>query len=196
MQPKTIEEFWEANGQFASELSELRTLLLSCGLEETFKWAFPTYTHKHKNLISIRAFKEYYALWFFQGVFLADPAKVLSNAQEGKTKAMRHWKFNPDRSIDLDLIRTYVYESIDNQEEGKVLKVKVDTSYQLPELLEKELENETLKSSFFNLSQGKQKEYANYIAAAKQEKTKLSRLEKVIPMILKGKGLNDKYKTS
>ncbi len=40
----------------------------------------------------------------------------------------------------------------------------------------------------------KQRDYCEYIAEAKQQKTKESRLEKIIPMISKGQGLNDKYK--
>ena len=35
---------------------------------------------------------------------------------------------------------------------------------------------------------------AEDIGNAKQEKTRISRLEKAIPMILEGKGLNDKYR--
>lgn len=48
--------------------------------------------------------------------------------------------------------------------------------------------------SFKKLSPYNQKEYAEYISTAKQEKTKISRLAKILPMIKKGKGLNDKYK--
>ncbi|MDO1502674.1 YdeI/OmpD-associated family protein [Winogradskyella maritima] len=54
--------------------------------------------------------------------------------------------------------------------------------------------NTDLKKAYYTLSPYKQKEYAEYIATAKQEKTKLSRLEKSIPLTLEGKGLNDKYR--
>ena len=39
-----------------------------------------------------------------------------------------------------------------------------------------------------------QREYCDFIADAKREETKLKRLDKVIPMILKSIGLNDKYR--
>jgi uncharacterized protein YdeI (YjbR/CyaY-like superfamily) len=60
--------------------------------------------------------------------------------------------------------------------------------------LEKELRNKQLDNTFYDLSKGKQKEFATYISEAKQEKTKLNRLTKIIPLILEGKGLNDKYR--
>jgi uncharacterized protein YdeI (YjbR/CyaY-like superfamily) len=51
-----------------------------------------------------------------------------------------------------------------------------------------------LKVAFEKLTPGKQKEYAEHIGSAKKEKTQVERLEKIKPMVLEGKGLNDKYK--
>ena len=48
--------------------------------------------------------------------------------------------------------------------------------------------------SFDSLTPFKQKEYSEHIGSAKQEKTRISRLEKSIPLIAEGKGLNDKYR--
>lgn len=191
--PKNIEEFWEVNAHHTKQLDILRNTLLHCGLIETFKWSFPTYTLKNKNIVSIGSFKEHYALWFFQGVFLSDHAKILTNAQEGKTKAMRHWKFTTEE-IDTDLVKRYVLEAIDNQKKGLEVKRQRDTSYTIPpELLGQLSQNTSVVEAFYNLTKGKQKEYANYIADAKQEKTRLKRMDKIIPMILAGKGLNDRY---
>ena len=89
----------------------------------------------------------------------------------------------------------YVLEAIQNHKDGKVVKVVVDTSYDMPiELSAALAENESINSAFYKLTSGKQKEYANYINEAKQEATKLRRLEKITPMIAEGKGLNDKYR--
>ncbi len=60
---------------------------------------------------------------------------------------------------------------------------------------EKELQNNSaLKAAFEKFSPYKQKEFWEYMATAKQEKTKVTRLEKIAPMIMEGKGLNDKYR--
>jgi len=192
---KSLSEFWELNSHFAEPLQAIRTIVLDCGLEETFKWAFPTYTLKGKNVISIGSFKEHYAIWFIQGVFLADEANVLTNAQEGKTKAMRHWKFTTTDMLDMDLIRAYILEAIENSLAGKEVKVVRDTSYEMPKELMAELDNNpALKNAFYNLTPGRQKEYANYVANAKQDATKLKRIEKIVPMMLEGQGLNDRWK--
>lgn len=192
--PKNLAEFWEVNEHHSKQLSVLRESILSCGLEETFKWAFPTYTLKGKNVVAIGSFKDHFAIWFFQGVFLVDTAKMLSNAQEGKTKAMRHWKFTPTDKLEVDLIKTYVLEAIENSLAGKEVKVERKQGYEMPPELEEALKNKELHSHFFALTEGKQREYANYIAEAKQDKTKLSRVEKITPVILGGKGLNDRYR--
>jgi uncharacterized protein YdeI (YjbR/CyaY-like superfamily) len=193
--PKSLEEFWKVNEHHSKQLQTLRSIIIECGLEETYKWAFPTYTFKGKNLISIASFKHHYGIWFFQGVFLNDDAKVLTNAQEGKTKAMRQWRVESADPIELDLLKTYVFEAIDNCKAGKEIKVVRDTSYNLPIELENYLNtNPSLNEAFYSLSPGRQKEYANYISNATQETTKLKRIDKITPLVLCGKGLNDKYR--
>lgn len=77
------------------------------------------------------------------------------------------------------------------------MKIKPEkfTPLPIPDLLWNELKkNQNLKINFEKVTLGKQKEYVIYINEAKQESTKLSRLEKIKPMILQGIGLNDKYK--
>ena len=41
---------------------------------------------------------------------------------------------------------------------------------------------------------GLQREYADYVADAKRDDTKLRRIEKIMPMISAGVGLHDKYR--
>lgn len=53
-------------------------------MEENLKWGMPVYSLEGVNVAGIVAFKNYVALWFYQGVFLKDDKKVLYNAQEGK----------------------------------------------------------------------------------------------------------------
>ena len=157
---------------------------------------FPTYTLDNKNVLALCKFKGHFGIWFFNGVFLSDPNNVLKNAQEGKTKAMRHWKFQSIDDINEKDVLAYVKEAIDNQKNGRVLAPsKSSKKVVIPALLSENLnKNKELKSAFEGLSSYKQKEFYEYIETAKQEKTKISRLEKIIPMILDGIGLNDKYR--
>lgn len=189
-----VESYLEKHPDKRLLLDRLISLLRSTSLEETIKWGMPTYTMDGKNLIGVAAFKSHVALWFHQGVFLKDPRKVLVNAQEGKTKALRHWKFQSLNEIDEKAVSVYIEEAIENHKNGKELKPE-KKSIALPEELNRAFkEVEGLKVAFFSLTPGKQKEYAEYIAEAKREGTRRSRLERSIPMIQDGVGLNDRYK--
>jgi uncharacterized protein YdeI (YjbR/CyaY-like superfamily) len=140
-------------------------------------------------------FKNHMALWFHQGVFLKDKQNKLINAQEGVTKALRQWRFEEEDEIDSALVLEYINEAIANAAAGKEIKPVKKKEVSIPSILKNAFANDKdLQKSFNDLTPGRQREYAEYIAGAKQEKTKLSRLEKCIPMIKEKKGLHDKYK--
>ena len=141
------------------------------------------------------AFKSYVGIWFFQGVFLSDPHRMLVNAQDGVTKALRQIRFRSIEEMDASILLEYIQEAIQNQKEGKELKPSKAKEIVIPAELKAALNaNNLLNEAFNTLTLGKQKEYAEYIEKAKREATKISRLEKIVPMILSGIGLYDKYK--
>ena len=190
-----INEFISKRPEWKNELNLLRKLTLNCELEETFKWQFPTYTWEGKNIVGLGAFKEYVGLWFFQGVFLEDKHNKLINAQEGKTQAMRQWRFQSINEMDEQLIVQYIKEAIQNQKEGKELKPNKGKPLEIPEILEEKLNGDPqLKDSFGKFTPGKQREFTEHIQEAKRKETKLKRIEKVVGMIKDGIGLNDKYR--
>ncbi|WP_420553382.1 YdeI/OmpD-associated family protein [Tenacibaculum aiptasiae] len=195
MNEKVVQYITDKNN-WTQELNLLRSVLIELPLEETIKWGSPVYVYKGKNIVGMSAFKNYCGLWFFQGSFLKDDQKVLENAQEGKTKAMRQWRFYKIEEIDVDLLKSYVLEAIKNSEEGKELKPKRNTKpLIIPDELQSELDkDEKLKESFEKFTLSKKREFSDHISEAKREATKLKRLEKIIPMILNGVGLYDKYK--
>lgn len=191
-----ITEYLHNKEKWTQELTRLRSILLDLNLEETIKWGAPTYVYKGKNVVGLAGFKNYFGLWFFQGGLLKDEAKILQNAQEGKTQAMLQWRFSSLDEIDTELIKMYVLESMDNFDAGKEIKPKKNTkSLIIPKELKEVLSKNTAIEIAFNaFTKSKQRDFADHIADAKRENTKLSRLEKIIPMILRGEGLNDKYK--
>ncbi|SFT38567.1 Uncharacterized conserved protein YdeI, YjbR/CyaY-like superfamily, DUF1801 family [Lishizhenia tianjinensis] len=196
---KTVEGYLaKRTEEQVAQLNVLRSILQRTVLEEGVKWGAPVYMLKGKNVVGMAAFKSYVGLWFHNGVYLKDEAQKLINAQEDVTKALRQWRFTSLEEIQEheDLIHAYILEAIENQKAGKELKPK-KTALVIPELLQKELNtNAQLNTQYKSLTPYKQKEYAEYISSAKREATQQSRLEKVIPMILEGKGLNDRYRTS
>lgn len=195
---KTAEDYFKQENQFKDAILKLRDIALKTEAVETCKWGIPVYTISKKNVFGICRFKDFFGVWFFNGVFLKDPKKVLRNAQKGKTKAMRHWNFTKIEEIDTDGVLAYMKEAIANQKLGKVvLPQKKSSSFKIPELLQIELDSlPELKDAFETFSTFKQKEFCEYISQAKQEKTKLRRLAKIIPLILSGTGLNDAYRKS
>lgn len=189
-----ILDYIEKKGKWKELLYNLREIILSTGIEEKVKWGMPVYCVEKKNIVGIGSFKDYAGLWFFQGNFLSDSANLLINAQEGKTKGMRHWKFSsPDEELNVNLIKSYIQEAIKNQKEGKENTPEPRKIVVPDELSDALNEDKLLKMKFMQLSIGKQNDYLEYIGEAKRPETRKKRLDKSIALILKGKGLNDKY---
>jgi len=192
----SVEEYIGAHEKWVEALTILRTIINSTEVEETLKWSAPVYTVNGKNILGLGAFKNHFGIWFFNGVFLKDEKHLLVNSQEGKTKALRQMKFTYTEDIDKNIVLAYVKESIVNQKLGKEIKPnrsKKETI--IPIELKQELTKDAaFNSCFNNLSPYKQREYCEHIVTAKREATKISRLEKIKPMILQGVGLHDKYK--
>ena len=191
----SVEEYIEVNSHFGEELTLLRSIINSTELSETLKWSAPVYALEGKNVVGLGAFKNHFGIWFFNGVFLKDEKNLLEQAQE-KTKGLRQMRFTGMADIDKAAVLAYVKEAIQNQKLGKEIKPerkgkKVDMPAELKSALNK---NSVLNDAFKMLTPGKQREYAEYIQTAKQDATKQTRLEKITPMIIKGVGLNDKYK--
>lgn len=189
-----IEAYIENHDKWKDQLVTLRAILNASVLVETVKWGCPSYTLDSSILISLAGFKNHCAIWFHQGVFLEDVRSVLISAQEGTTKGMRQLRIEEGSNINKTLVKAYVIETIANHHAGKKVapaKKTLKISAELDAALKKDSK---LKIAFNSLTPGKQREYADHIASAKQKKTRVARLEKAAPLILQGVGLHDKYK--
>ena len=195
MNPK-VTDYISLNPKWKKELEFIRNILLELNLTEDIKWGIPAYIHKQKNILGLSAFKNYCGIWFHHGCFLIDETNILINAQKDKTKGMRQMRFTAVNEIDIDLVKQYVLEAMANSESGLEIKPKRNIKpVVIPdELNAKFSKNEKLKYRFNEFTLSKQREFCEYILSAKRESTKQSRLEKIIPMILKKVGLNDKYR--
>ena len=190
----SIKEYVLLHAEWDAQLRQLIGVMEQTGLTASIKWGAPVYSLDGKNVIGLGAFKNHIAIWFFQGVFLKKNTALLVNAQEGKTKALRQIRFERNDNISNASIIPYIEEAIANQKAGLQLKVK-PKPLEIPEELENTLNsNKLLDKAFHDLSPGKQKEYAQYIAEAKKQATRTNRIKKIEPLILQGIGLNDRYK--
>jgi uncharacterized protein YdeI (YjbR/CyaY-like superfamily) len=190
----TVDQYIEKHALWTKELKLLREIMQKTEMGETIKWGAPVYTYQDKNIVGLAAFKAHFGLWFFQGALLSDKEGLLQNAQEGKTQAMRQWRFVNIDEVDASKVLAYVKEAIENQKQGKTVKIEKKPLVIPDELKEVLSQDAELAESFEALTLGKKRDYAEHIETAKREETKQKRLEKIIPMIKQGAGLHDKYK--
>jgi uncharacterized protein YdeI (YjbR/CyaY-like superfamily) len=185
---------WDKVNQWAEELGLLRAIVQKTELVETIKWGGEIYTLNNKNVLGLGGFKSYFGIWFMNGVFLKDEAKVLVNANEGVTKGLRQWRFNSANEINEKLLMQYIQEAIANEKTGLAIKPEKKEAMHCDYLTKALKEDNVLNSAFEQFTPYRQKEFWEYMATAKQEKTKVTRFEKIKPMILERRGLNDKYR--
>lgn len=175
------------------ELRLLREIVLECGLTEELKWGVPCYTYQGKNILIVAAFKEHCALSFFKGALLSDPENLLvkpgENTQEG-----RLIKFTSTAQIVAieSILRTYIFEAIEVEKAGVKMEVKTKPEPSIPEELQRKLkEDPDFQRAFEALTPGRQRGYILHFSAPKQSTTREARIEKCVPKILSGKGLNE-----
>lgn len=192
-----VEDYIAGATAWKDSLVLLRQIFRETRLREGIKWGMPVYTLNNKNVAGFSSFKSWTGIWFYQGVFLKDPAGVLINAQEGTTRGMRQWRFTSAREIldHKETILAYLKEAIDNQEQGKEIKADRNKTLLIPRELELAFRQDPLlKDSFNALSLSRKREFAEHLSSAKREETRQKRLELIIPMILEGIALSDKYR--
>lgn len=192
MNPKVDGYFSEAE-KWQNELKQLRSIVLDCRLSEELKWRCPCYTFNDKNVVLIHAFKDYCALLFFKGSLLADRKKILvqqsENVQAGRQ--IRFTGLHEITRLQTD-IRSYIYEAVEIEKAGLQVQFKKVSDFKVAEEFERRLNTDNdLKTAFENLTAGRQRAYLLHFIQPKQSKTREARVEKNIPRILQGKGLNE-----
>jgi uncharacterized protein YdeI (YjbR/CyaY-like superfamily) len=192
MNPK-VDFFFSKEKKWHKEFEKLRTIILDCDLIEELKWGQVCYTFQKKNIVLMHGFKEYCALLFFKGALLTDPKKIMIQQTENVQSA-RQIRFTSIKEI-MKLEKTlklYIYEAVEVEESGLKVKLKKTSDFKIPEEFQNKLnKNAAVKTAFNALTPGRQKGYIFYFSQPKQSKTRESRIEKSIPQILGGKGLND-----
>jgi uncharacterized protein YdeI (YjbR/CyaY-like superfamily) len=192
MNPK-VDEFLSKAQKWQEEFEKLRMILLDCGLTEELKWGKPCYTFEQRNIVLIHGFEAYCALLFVKGALLKDVEGILITQTEN-VQAARQIRFTHVQEIvEMEpILKAYIYEAIEVEKAGLKVDFKETAEYIIPEEFQKRLdENPALKTAFEALTPGRQRGYILYFSKPKQPKTRESRVEKYMPHILNGKGLND-----
>ena len=188
-----VDAFLSKAKTWREESEKLREILLACPLTEELKWGKPCYTFQESNIAIIQGFKAYCALMFCKGALLKDAHGILVQPTENM-QAGRQFRFTHVREVieKAPLLKAYLMEAIEAEKAGLEVVYKKTSEFKMPEELQKKFDDfPRLQAAFDALTPGRQRGYLLYFAAPKQSKTRESRIEKCMPQILKGKGLND-----
>ncbi len=180
--------------KWQKETDQLRKIALECDLTEALKWGKPCFTFQNRNVAIVIPLKESCAFSFFKGVLLKDPKHILEKIGD-HTQAARWIKFTSFKEIALlrSTLTDYIHEAIALEKSGKKVALKTPSEYPIPEELQNKLDNNArLRAAFGVLTPGRRKSYIFHIAGAKQAKTRSVRVEKCVPMILSGRGFNER----
>jgi uncharacterized protein YdeI (YjbR/CyaY-like superfamily) len=183
----TKAEHWKEESQ------KLRAIILDCGLDEQLKWGKPCYSIEGANVVLIHGFKQYCAILFMKGALLKDPKKILVQQTENVQSARQIRFTNAGEIAKLEpAIKAYVKEAVEVKKSGVEVTLKKTSEFKMPEEFQNKLKQmPALKKAFQALTPGRQRGYLLYFGAAKQSATREARVEKCMPQILKGKGLDD-----
>jgi uncharacterized protein YdeI (YjbR/CyaY-like superfamily) len=192
MDPK-VDTFLSKAKKWQEEMTLLREIILDCNLDEDYKWMHPCYTYENSNIVLIHQFKEYCALLFFKGVLMKDKKGLLIQQTEN-VQDRRQMRFTSLEEIEAlrPVIKEYIKEAIKIEQSGLKVEFKQTADFNMPEEFKMRLDKDKkLKSAFEGLTPGRQRGYLLYFSSAKRSETRESRIEKYIPQILSGKGLED-----
>ena len=130
---------------------------------------------------------------FVKGALLKDERGILVQQTEN-VQAARQARFTSVQEIDAAeaVLKETIAEAIRAEEAGLEVAFKKSAEFAVPEELQERFdENPDLKTAFLALTPGRQRAYLLYFSQPKQASTRASRVEKYIPQILNGKGLDD-----
>ncbi|MBW6423911.1 YdeI/OmpD-associated family protein [Rhizobium sp. XQZ8] len=188
-----IDAFLDRAESWREEFARLRKIVLDCGLDEELKWGQPCYSLGKANIVLIHGFKEYCALLFFKGALLKDPDGILVQQTENVQSA-RQIRFTGAAEIARmqNLLKDYIQRAIEVEKAGLKAEFKKTAEFAVPEEFQSKLDElADLKVAFEALTPGRQRAYLLHFSGAKQSKTREARIEKHMPRILEGKGLDD-----
>ena len=190
-----VDEFLVKASKWKDEFTRLREIVFGLGLTEELKWGKPCYSFQDGNIVLIHGFKEYCALLFMKGALLKD-AKGILVQQTPNVQSARQIRFTSIQEVNEmePLVKAYVREAIEVEKAGLKVELKKNSELVFPQEFQSRLDSDSaLATAFKALTPGRQRGYNLHFSAPKQSKTRESRVEKCIPRILAGKGLDDPF---
>ncbi|MBC7663894.1 MAG: YdeI/OmpD-associated family protein [Caulobacter sp.] len=185
---------WVAKAKaWHDEIATLRAILLDSGMTEDFKWGKPCYAHAGSNVVLIMPLKDTCALLFTKGALVKDPKGLLVQPGENSQSArqMRFTSLSEITRLEKPL-KAILEEALAVEVAGLKVAFKKSADLVYPKEFQDKLDkNSALREAFRALTPGRQRQYHMHFTGAKLAATRESRVDKAIPLILDGMGLDD-----
>ena len=192
LNPK-VDAFIGREKKWQAEFTALREIALDTPLAEDLKWGVPCYTLNGKNVVLIHGFKEYCAMLFVKGALVKDPAGIMIIQTENVQSARQIRFTHVDQITEMaHIIKGYILQAIEVEKSGAKVEFKGASEFKLAEEFRGALDADpALKSAFEKLTPGRQRAYLLHFSQPKTSATRQARVDKAVPQIMAGKGLND-----
>lgn len=193
MNPK-VDFFFAKAKKWQNEVELLRQIVLETPLNEELKWGCPCYTYEKSNVVLIHHFKEYCALLFMKGALMKNDESLLIQQTENVQSA-RQMRFTSVQEIEAlkPVILSHVLEALELEKSGAKVEMKKTKEFDFPEELTATFEvDEEYKTAFYALTPGRQRGYLLHFSSAKQEATRIGRIEKARENVFAGIGFNER----
>ncbi|HUF03122.1 MAG TPA: YdeI/OmpD-associated family protein [Aridibacter sp.] len=194
---KDVDDYIAKSEDFAKPILErLRKIVHEAcpDVEEKMRWSFPHFDHKGM-MISMAAFKNHCSFGFSKQSIMDDPAGIFSAPDEGMGSLgkIESLKDLPSEKV----LKQYIKKAVGLNDEGiKVPKKPAakQKDVKVPDYFAAELKNHKKAQKVFDaFSPSHKREYVEWIAEAKQEKTRERRMTRAIEWLSEGKSRNWKY---
>ncbi len=198
---KRIDDYIAKSADFAKPiLKHFRELVhKACpDVEETWKWSFPHFDYKGSMMCSMAAFKQHCAVGFWKASLMSDAKALVAKAKT--EEAMGHMgRITSLKDLPKDqVLIKYIKEGMKLNDEGIKLPSRAKST------AKKELEvpsyflaalkkNKKALKTFEGFNHTNKKEYVEWVAEAKTDATRLTRLTTAIEWMSEGKIRHWKY---
>jgi uncharacterized protein YdeI (YjbR/CyaY-like superfamily) len=185
--------FFQKPQRWQFELLALRNILLSESLQESIKWGTPCYSREDKNIVILGPFKHYVTLGFFKGALLSDTLNLLvkpgEHSQAGRQLRVESVEEIKQKEV---IILQYLQQAIQVEQKGiEFVPTEMNLGIFPEEWASRLAATPALAKAFHQLTPGRQRAYQIFFSAPQQAATRERRIDKMVPLILSGKGIND-----
>ena len=163
---------------------------------ETIKWGTPSFTYCGSALCSMAAFRQHCSVGFWRANLLTLNGKPLGIGADGQLSHITAIKDLPSRSTLIRLVKQAAKLNADGVKES-VMSGRSRTPREAPPVppdLKRALAtHQKAREAFQTFPPSHQREYVDWITAAKREETRAQRVATTLEWLSEGKPRNWKY---